>query len=579
MKKMLIFLLLVLLAVPLCYGQEGSMKLLAASPDENATGSTADLRLEIVPGTGRVYIETFPITKLDTQISTRFAKEVACDFLDADCSKYNFFYTIKSRASIIGGPSASSAIAVLTAAMLENIPMNRSIAMTGTINSGGLIGPVGGLQAKIEAASLENITTVLIPRGERNVTKDNKTIDLVLFGRTKGINVIEVARLNEALTYFTGKNYEKPIGNITISPMYNNTMASISQGLCNKTTLLLSQVLALNIPSNDTFLNDSLNLTQRANAATEQKRFYSAASSCYGANVKLRYLLLKSKNTSSTEIITITYKIKNGIFESQNNLDAKKLETINDLQAAMVVRERLIEADENLDNVLKSLKENNTDEAMYSLANGIERLTSAASWSNFFNKGGRKFNIDKNSLMESCVSKIGEASERLEYIKMMTSLPLNNTQKELDYAYNDYAKGNYELCLFTASKAKAEADILISLLGVSANSTDDFIELKLELARENILRQTSKGIFPILGYSYYEYADTLKKIDPGSALLYVEYALELSNVDIYFKQQNSSAIKIDSRVGLAISFIVGLILGITVTLLGKKSRRPKSKKK
>ena len=85
----------------------GQMKLLAVSEvGEELIGSKADLYLKIEKGEGRVFIETFPITKMDTQISTRFAKEIACSYLEENCDKYDFFYTIRGESGIIGGPSA-----------------------------------------------------------------------------------------------------------------------------------------------------------------------------------------------------------------------------------------------------------------------------------------------------------------------------------------------------------------------------------------------------------------------------------------------------------------------------------------
>ena len=179
MKKIIILMLVLLLfLLPNAAAKQGHMRLLAVTETSNGdVGGIADLFLEIKPGTGRVFLETFPLTKLDTQISTRFAKEIACDFLDANCGKYDFFYTITADSSIIGGPSAGSAIAVLTVSLIKDVPLNDEVAVTGTINSGGVIGPVGGIEAKIDAAEGVGMKKVLIPIGEyfdTNRTKHNE---------------------------------------------------------------------------------------------------------------------------------------------------------------------------------------------------------------------------------------------------------------------------------------------------------------------------------------------------------------------------------------------------------------------
>jgi len=151
----------------MAYAQSGHMKLLAVSDTQDGeVGGIADLYLEINSGTGRVFLETFPLTKVDTQISTRLAKEIACDFADIDCSKYDFFYTITADSPIIAGPSAGAAITILTFSLIKNVDFKEDVAITGTINSGGLVGPVGGLKAKIEAASKDGIKKALIPLGE-----------------------------------------------------------------------------------------------------------------------------------------------------------------------------------------------------------------------------------------------------------------------------------------------------------------------------------------------------------------------------------------------------------------------------
>ena len=112
MKKIL-WLLILLFVLPNVIAMEGHVKLLAVKEKDDGSfeGSTADLFLEVRKGSGRVFLDTFPLTKTDTQISMRFAKEVSCKFIGKDCSKYDFIYTIRADAPIIAGPSAGAAAA------------------------------------------------------------------------------------------------------------------------------------------------------------------------------------------------------------------------------------------------------------------------------------------------------------------------------------------------------------------------------------------------------------------------------------------------------------------------------------
>ena len=54
----------------------------------------------------------------------------------------------------------------------------------------------------------------------------------------------------------------------------------------------------------------------------------------------------------------------------------------------------------------------------------------------------------------------------MEYVELYIPNTQNNVMKEINDAYNDLSSGNYELCLFKASKAKAEVDAVISVFGV-----------------------------------------------------------------------------------------------------------------
>ncbi|MBW3011921.1 hypothetical protein KY311_01945, partial [Candidatus Woesearchaeota archaeon] len=60
---------------------EQHMKLLAVEESSiGSIGTIADLGLKTVKGKGEVYTATFPLTEMDTQISTRIAKDIACEY-------------------------------------------------------------------------------------------------------------------------------------------------------------------------------------------------------------------------------------------------------------------------------------------------------------------------------------------------------------------------------------------------------------------------------------------------------------------------------------------------------------------
>ena len=597
MKKPILCLLFILLVVPLASAKQGHITLLAVKESrEGYEGAIADLYLEIKPGSGRVFLDTFPLTKVDTQISTRFAKEIACSYLDDGCSKYDFVYTIRADSPIIAGPSAGSAITLLTIAMLDGFELDETIGITGTINSGGIIGPVGGIKEKIDAAKQAGLRKVLIPEGERFVIEDrkvietitvtrgdnitiknasinNKTVDLVEYGKEKGLEVVEVSDIGRALSEFKGKQFKDDVFDVTVNEEYEKTMSSLASQLCNRSYKLIEEVNRVYSGGYNVTMSDISNLTARAKIAVGNNRYYSAASYCFGANVKLTQLLLVLNNATDKDVKNNIEIIDRNIKKLEKSIDEKEKKTITDLEAYAVVKERLIEAQD----YKKDLPEKNiTKEDLYNLAYAFERVYSAFSWTNFFDHRGNEYNFDKNTLKSSCNDKIAEAEERYNYALLFyPGLDLSGTRDEIDNAYDDLNNGYYELCLFKATQAKAESDVILSVSGVGGNMVDGLLNKKLEVAKKNIAKQTNKGNFPILAYSYYEYGDELREADKFSALLYAEYALELSNLDMYFEKERKDITISDDIIKPIVYIAVGIVIGYLISKFPKKKIRRK----
>lgn len=578
MKKILI-LLVFLLIIPIISAKEYHMKLLAIRDVDENTGSDADLYLEIIPGSGRIFLDTFPMTRFDTQISTRFAKEIACNFLDISCDNHDFIYTIRSNSAIIGGPSASAAISVLTVAALKKIKIDENTSITGIINSGGVISPIGGLKGKIDIGAQIGLKKILIPKGQRilkisnstslNISQNDtnetfQTIDLIEYGRNKGVKVIEVSDLNEALYEFTGIKFYKNNKNLTINANYLETMNGLALDLCSRSKELRKWI-SLPLPKDMLVIyDDANNLTRKANDAYKNKEYYSTASYCYGANTKYGYIKLWQENDSFSSLINYSNRLLEDINKFKLELEDRDIKTITDLETYMVVNERLTEAEEYLRSI-NSEKEN-VNEATINIAFALERFSSARSWYKFFDNRGKEFILDKEILKKSCQDKLSESEERLQYVSTFFPEPLIKVRDELNNAFIDLQKQNYKLCLFKASKAKAEVDIILSSLGISDVNMDTLLKTKLELAQKNIIKQMDNDIFPILGYSYYEYANSLKTTDQFSALLFTEYALELSNLDLYFEQKKQIYL-FDLNLKMVVTLGIGIILGVAISVI------------
>ncbi len=581
--KLMLAVFLLLLPCVAAAASTGSMKLLAVSElDEGVyKGSIADLTLEIRSGDGRVFVNTFPISKLDTQISMRFAKQIACKHTGADCGKHDFIYTVEASSGIVGGPSAGAAAAVLTTSLLDSLSLRKDVAITGTINSGELIGPVGGLKEKIDVAANNGINKVLVPKGGGILEEGNETINLSEYSGELGIELIEVSTLSEALFYFTGRKTEKPKKELIVDPEYSRVMESLAVMLCNRSAELQNAYLSTK-PENHInedilgFEKAAINDTENAALAFQAGDYYTSASHCFRANIDYMYIWNYLQNFSREEIVEKSEEIKADIEEFDEEIDSKKIETLTDLQAYMVTKERLDEANDKRKTALEKI--NKSDDAAYWLAFANERLYSAYSWSKFFGAGGQMFELDNDALERSCEIKISEAEERYQYVNFYLPDTISQTRKEINKAMADKKEGDYIMCLFKASRAKAQANVVLSMIGVERPLLKDILLQKISAAEQTIIEQQEMGIFPIMGYSYLEYANSFAEEDIPSAIIYSEYALELGNFDFYFEKKDRKMPDLDYS--LLFVLIMGICIGFLIgsRLNTKKAKKSKSKR-
>ncbi|MBW2988462.1 hypothetical protein KY318_03040 [Candidatus Woesearchaeota archaeon] len=570
--KRLTLLFLLILIIPIVESRTGEMKLLAVSQTPfGLQGNLANLQLTIKPGSGRVFIDSFPLTKVDTQISTRFAKEVACNYLNLDCSNIDFFYVIRARSSIVGGPSAGAALSVLTIGLLKGWSIKEGVAITGTINSGGFIGPVGGLKEKVKAASEGGIKVVLVPRGSIYLNASNATtFNITEYGKELGVRVVEVSHLDEALPYFYSKAPQKTQHELDIDPIYSNTMRRLASLLCNRTKKLMEVAIETGI--NESSLEDARNLTKEASLALSQDQIYSGASFCFGANAKLSQLIAwKSMNQSQLAFELTRLKAEMLNFKSQ----LPEYHTLTDLETYTVVIERLTEALEYVNKSFDALFGERFKEASFHYGYARERFYSAQSWAQFFGTSTLNQDFEVSKMEKSCLQKISEADERIDYLKFyIPPLFLTGLEDDLKKAISYYDNGDYELCLFKASKVKAQANSVLISMGSNKESIREVLEHMLVYIRSNLAEQTARRHFPIVGYSYFEYSNSLKDTQIASALLYAEFALELSNLDMYFPDYRAKRIAIyDTRMisVLCIGILIGIVLGYAITRISIKT--------
>ncbi len=119
-----------------------------------------------------------------------------------DISNHDIHVQFVESRSGTEGDSASISVATAVFSALENVPVDQSVAMTGSLSVRGKVLPVGGVTAKIEGAAEMGLKKVIIPKANmRDVILDDKYI-----GK---IEIIPVETLSEVLEYSLVKGPKK----------------------------------------------------------------------------------------------------------------------------------------------------------------------------------------------------------------------------------------------------------------------------------------------------------------------------------------------------------------------------------
>jgi len=109
-----------------------------------------------------------------------------------DVSKYDMHIQFIGTYEGVEGDSASVSIATAVMSALEGVPVDQSLAMTGSLSVRGEILPVGGVSAKVEAAIKAGLKKVLIPDSNLNDVMLDSTFE-------NRIEVIPVRTIKDVL--------------------------------------------------------------------------------------------------------------------------------------------------------------------------------------------------------------------------------------------------------------------------------------------------------------------------------------------------------------------------------------------
>jgi uncharacterized protein len=250
----------------------GNRGLLIPGEISISTGGTGAI---LSTGVSRDVLASFKLALIYASITT-----------GVDYKSYNYYLKIDGD---VKGLSATLLFYVVLSDMLGKGICPQSISATGVIGPGGVVGAVGGLTQKLEAAAAENISLIYAPGVQRDV-----------FNYTS-ISVRGVYTVYDLGYPQRGEEYSDVYllinsTQLLFKPVYMNLSSAASA--------VLSELEALNWSSE--YTNNALEKLREASLAAEQGKYYVAASLAYSALVNA-YIsrLLYAYESRSGDILEI----------------------------------------------------------------------------------------------------------------------------------------------------------------------------------------------------------------------------------------------------------------------------------
>ena len=124
-----------------------------------------NISVEVLPGKGRVLVQTTPLMGVVFQDAANTAVAVAGNRSGINLSDSDVIFSIDSgdKISEVDGPSAGALMALLMVSAIEKRPIDSSLTLSGTISGDGHIGAIGGVVEKATAAKEQGKTLLLTP--------------------------------------------------------------------------------------------------------------------------------------------------------------------------------------------------------------------------------------------------------------------------------------------------------------------------------------------------------------------------------------------------------------------------------
>lgn len=525
----------------------------AQQEDGSLVGVASEMHVTLQrPGTGAVYISTEPLTELDMQGSARLAVETAATLVGRSADDADFFFSVRTSSSAIGGPSAGGAMAVAAAALLQGLTLHSDVAMTGTVNPDGSIGPIGGLVQKVDAVASRGVRIFLVPLGQA-ITTDregftSRTVDVSDYALSKyGITVIEVADLYDAIGPFTGVELVRP--EATLDPLqqadYRELTARLARNLTEEAQAQLDELedrfaaARGNVSPADrsaiegqvAAAGDRLVSAHEAENAT---RFYLMSSFAFQALVSLGYAdaLLSYFETDEPSAAAYTERF---LAATDARLQASAASALPsypipasriDAQAAAEIRQ--LEAEARQASARAAYQGADLDTALQDSSFARVRLDTVAWWIAIGREaaaGNVTASVEKDDLDRVADEYADTAELALQYAQLLygSSVSFASVQATLVRAQAAHDAGRPAARVFELLDAIAATNALLVLAGADSSAAERLVRVS-DLAAHEIEVAQAGGAPSVYAASLFELAKSQEVTDPTQAYSDYSYA-------------------------------------------------------
>jgi len=552
-RTILVLLSVTLISVASCSGAEGSQvttptpvltnfsRVMVMAPAVAQTsegtwfGVASWVTVYSEPGEGRIFVDTFPLTQIDTQGSARLAAEAAASVAGVDLSEVDIYIVIRSDSAVIGGPSAGGVLSTAILASLLNETIEPGVVMTGTINPDGSIGPIGGVLQKAEAASSVGAGLFLVPSGQTVSTVNPgslERIDVAKYAEENlNLTVKEVFDIREAAKWLIGVEIKLPgSGEEVDLEEYNRVMGEASGEMIDASEELYEEASSSFESTTMTFdqrdylkmyLDDSGLKLEEAGKARTDETYYSSASLAFQSKINSTFVINalvyfeKRERAAAKRLIEEAERVAR---DSIDLVNETSFTSITGFECFAAAERRAHEAisliEDAWEDYYRSSLSGDVLEALKTAAYIKQRAQSAIWWSSLCEEFPGDDDINRTVLKDLAQEYIADLKYLDAYAASVGSgnfYLLGLAEELLQEAIDESAEGAHSAAILDALRARSYLNAhlelgsnLVSLNEELANLLDDRVERERERAVGSIATSRQYGVNPILALSHVE---------------------------------------------------------------------------